>query len=92
MGDRRGQPGRRVPATRTGPAMNPEVAVEVIIGIFFLIGVAVGIIAVIALAALRGDRKDKPPGPPDAGPGGHADDRDDRPRWPGAAGDGFYRG
>lgn len=80
--------------------MNPGVAVELIVGIFFLIGIVVGVIAVIALSAIRKDRY-RPPGgaaaPPEDGPGGPDeppdltwDDADDRPRWPGGAG-GFSR-
>lgn len=42
--------------------------VVLVIGIFFLIGIWVGVVAVMALAARRRDRKE------------HRDD--DRPQWP----------
>lgn len=41
--------------------------VVLVIGIFFLIGIWVGVVAVMALAARRRDRKEQ---------------RDDHPRWP----------
>lgn len=81
--------------------MNPGVAVELIVGIFFLIGIAVGVIAVIALSAIRKGRHQPPgasgapvegaPGDPDEPPDLTWDDADDRPRWPGSTGGGFYR-
>ena len=42
------------------------VATAVIVGIFFAVGVVVGIIVVIAMAAIRGGGGD--PGPPGPGP------------------------
>jgi hypothetical protein len=40
------------------------VGTALIVGVFFAIGVVVGIISVIAMAALRADRGGKPQGPP----------------------------
>jgi hypothetical protein len=81
--------------------MSPGIAVELIVGIFFLIGIAVGVIAVIALSAIRKDKGRPPgggaapaqdgPGEPDEPPDLAWDDADDRPRWPGSAGGGFSR-
>jgi hypothetical protein len=45
-------------------------SVAVIIGIFFIIGIAVGIIVVIAMSALRRDRRDGPGDWPGRGPDG----------------------
>jgi hypothetical protein len=73
-----------------------EVA-AVIVGIFFTIGITVGVIGVIAISALharrleRGEVKSHQPGElPDLGTQGfryneheELDDNDDRPRWPG---------
>jgi hypothetical protein len=76
--------------------MNPGIAVEFIVGIFFLIGVAVGVVAVIALSAIRKDKNRPPGGPAAIAQDGEPDeppdlalDDDDRPRWPGTAGGGF---
>jgi hypothetical protein len=43
--------------------------VVTVIGIFFIIGVAAGMVAVVALSALRADRR-RGGGPPEQGPGG----------------------
>ncbi|MBV9382122.1 MAG: hypothetical protein JOY82_20165 [Streptosporangiaceae bacterium] len=85
--------------------MNPAIAVEVIIGIFFALGIAVGVIAVIALSALKNDRERRNGGlggtafPPHDGPTGPTEPPGSAPdgpedhlhRWPDSAGDGFYR-
>jgi len=76
-------------------------SVEVIMGLFFIIGIMVGVITVVAMSALRQDRqarrgrRGRPPQyerfgqPPDRGWEGA--EPDDRPRWPGEA-DGGYHG
>jgi hypothetical protein len=56
-------------------------SVVAIVSAFFLIGIAVGIVAVVAMSVLRAERRGKPADPPgprwdDAGP-------DDHPGWPG---------
>ena len=47
--------------------------VAVITGIFFIIGITVGVISVIAMSALRRDRRD--------GSGDWAEGKPDRPNW-----------
>jgi hypothetical protein len=74
-------------------------SVVVIVGVFFIIGITVGIIAVVAFSVLRtarGSRLDQPleyePGRPDqqaTDPEWDGLVPDDRPRWPGDADDGF---
>ena len=83
------------------------VAAAIVMGIFFVTGLAVGALVVIALPALRDprSRRDKrndqggPPsqrgydrGEPDARPDRDGPGPDDGPRWPGDAGHGYYRG
>ena len=66
-------------------------SVVIIVGLFFIIGIAVGIIAVIALSGRRADRREQPGGPPYYGPDGSDEPREDPdwdstphdgPRWP----------
>jgi hypothetical protein len=44
--------------------MNALFGTALVVGVFFVIGVIVGIISVIAMAAIRSDRDQKPPTPP----------------------------
>lgn len=63
-----------------------------IMGIFFLIGIAVGIVGVIAMAAVRAERRGGPGTPPGHGPGRPDEEPPDSgregsapdggPRWP----------
>ena len=82
-------------------------ATAIVMGIYFVVGCAVGVIVVVALPVLRGPRsgggkrhdqgrvpsqRGHNPATPEA-----RDDRDvtvpdDRPRWPGDGGHGYYRG
>jgi len=72
--------------------------VLVIVGLFFLIGITVGVIVVIAMANARRERPGGPDNPPEPAPGwgdeqppdpGDRDvEQDDRPRWPGDTGNG----
>ena len=64
--------------------------VAVIVGVFFVIGIAVGVIAVMAMAAIRHDhaRKNSRNKPPLATESVGDDEGDDRPQWP----DGGYGG
>lgn len=55
-----------------------------VIGVVFMIGITVGIIAVIALSAVRRDRRTDPRGPCEAA--------DPARRWPDEPGDGFGDG
>jgi len=77
-----------------------NVPVVVIVGLFFIIGITVGVIAVVAMAAVRSDRSGRLSGPPESGPDGPGRqppgpgledlELDDRPRWPGDADYGYY--
>jgi hypothetical protein len=77
-------------------------SVLVVVGLFFIIGITVGIVAVVAVANLRSDRRgglDSPPADEPGGPGqqppdpGYLDaESDDRPRWPGDADSGYEGG
>ena len=70
-------------------------SVVIIVGLFFIIGITVGIIAVIALSALRADRWGGPDSWPGCEPGGSDEQPpdtdwgstvpDNGPRWPGDA-------
>jgi hypothetical protein len=76
--------------------------VMVITGLFFLIGIMVGLIGVVAMANVRSERPGGPDNPPDnapgwgdeqpPGPGGRGAEHDDRRRWPGDAGSGYHFG
>ena len=59
--------------------MNALLATAIIVGLFFAIGVIVGIISVIAMAAIRAEHKHELPGPshdppaPDSAPNPDSD-------------------
>jgi hypothetical protein len=61
-------------------------SVAVIVGIFFIIGITVGVIAVIAMSALRRDRRDGPDDWPGRGPDG-PDDQPPDLDWDGTSSD-----
>lgn len=72
--------------------------VVAIVSAFFVIGIAVGIIAVVAMSVLGAGRRDhgdlpdrEPPGPGSPAPEARWDDSvpGDRPHWPGEAGGDF---
>ena len=58
--------------------------VAAVVGVFFVIGIAVGVIAVMAMAAIRHDHDRKNSGnkPPLATESVGDDEGDDSPHWP----------
>jgi hypothetical protein len=65
-----------------------------IVSAFFIIGIAVGIIAVVAMSVLRADRRerlDHEPGEQPSHPRWDDAGPDDHPRWPGS-GDTYFSG
>jgi len=66
-----------------------NVAVVIVVGLFFVIGITVGVIIVIATAGIRSERRAEPvdprwhqPGGRDTQPSDPLED-DERPSWPG---------
>ncbi len=88
------------PAARLDVTVNDTVVA--IVSAFFVIGIAVGVIAVAALPVLRAGRRRDPgdppgyepprPGEPPPGPRWGDAGPDDPPRWPGDAGNDFSAG
>ena len=70
--------------------MNAALVVAVIIGVFFVVGLAIGGVTVIALPMLRGRRSRRPAQrEPDGDPVEYDQAPPDDPRWPGDGDNGY---